>query len=267
MDITDFLIRIADNKKDSDALADITDEIYEIKYILSYKDREYLHFALMSCLKDLYFEELNKISKKSKEMQYKYREYNQERHDIKKALTVKNPYAEYIVSGKKTIELRKRNTNYRGELIICSSQNPVLDGMQSGCIMGSVIVVSTKPTSQMTQEEWDLTMVPEDQRKDYDGYGWFLESPRRMVEMPVKGQLGIWNLVVDDTDFIYYDEVKNIDVENPSYLNPKEALKKNYSNIVTARGCAVVLLCFFIFVLACMYIYKGIAKLLELIYG
>ena len=35
-----------------------------------------------------------------------------------KCLSVSQPFAELIILGKKTIELRKWNTNYRGELLI-----------------------------------------------------------------------------------------------------------------------------------------------------
>ena len=39
-----------------------------------------------------------------------------------KALSVKEPWASLIRSGKKTIETRTWNTNYRGKLLICTSQ-------------------------------------------------------------------------------------------------------------------------------------------------
>ena len=40
-----------------------------------------------------------------------------------KCLSLKQPYAELLVSGKKTIELRKWNTNFRGKFLIHASKN------------------------------------------------------------------------------------------------------------------------------------------------
>ncbi len=41
-----------------------------------------------------------------------------------KVLSLKQPFAELILSGKKTIELRKWNTKFRGEFLIHSSKIP-----------------------------------------------------------------------------------------------------------------------------------------------
>ncbi|MGI0042658.1 MAG: ASCH domain-containing protein [Nitrososphaeraceae archaeon] len=40
-----------------------------------------------------------------------------------KCLSLRQPYAELLVSGKKTIELRKWNTNFRGEFLVHASKN------------------------------------------------------------------------------------------------------------------------------------------------
>ena len=39
-----------------------------------------------------------------------------------KCLSLKQPYAELVVSGKKTIELRKWNTKFRGEFLVHASK-------------------------------------------------------------------------------------------------------------------------------------------------
>jgi len=43
---------------------------------------------------------------------------------IYKALSLKQPMANWVMSGKKTIETRKWVTAYRGDIVICSSKNP-----------------------------------------------------------------------------------------------------------------------------------------------
>jgi hypothetical protein len=40
-----------------------------------------------------------------------------------KCLSLKQPYAELLVSGKKTIELRNWNTSFRGKFLIHASKN------------------------------------------------------------------------------------------------------------------------------------------------
>ena len=42
---------------------------------------------------------------------------------VKKCLSLKQPYAELLVSGKKTIEVRRWNTNFRGQFLIHASKN------------------------------------------------------------------------------------------------------------------------------------------------
>ena len=66
-------------------------------------------------------------------MQYNNKDYKPELHDRWRALTVKNPYATQLVTaayedngivyGEKCIEVRSKNTPYRGDLMVCSSAN------------------------------------------------------------------------------------------------------------------------------------------------
>ena len=68
-------------------------------------------------------------------MQFNNKDYNPDQHDRWRALTVKNPYATQLVTAafedggfvyaEKSIEVRSKYTNYRGDLLICSSKNPV----------------------------------------------------------------------------------------------------------------------------------------------
>lgn len=149
-------------------------------------------------------------------MQHKINDYNPEVHDKIPALTVKQPYAEDLVTtareaedgtwyGVKTIEVRSKRTSYRGDLLICSSANPVFPGMMSGVTLGIVELYDVKPISEFTPDDWDKTRIPVKTRKTITrGYGWLMRNPRRVVEMPVKGQLGIYNLVMDKGDIVEY---------------------------------------------------------------
>ena len=151
-------------------------------------------------------------------MQIKKEEYNEELHDKFRALCVKQPYADLLTcvafrddSGEyhaeKTIEVRTRNIGYRGDLLICSSAKPKdLPGRMAGVTCGFVELYDTKPVEQFTAEDWAATCIPEKDRPR-KGWGWLMRNPRRVVEMPVKGQLGLYDLVVPKGDITEYPRV------------------------------------------------------------
>lgn len=149
-------------------------------------------------------------------MQIDKKDYNPEQHDVFKALTVKQPYADLLTraayrdeSGEyhadKTIEVRSRNTNFRGDLLICSSAKPVdpWHRYPAGVTCGFVELYDTKPVEEFTTEDWAATCIPEDKRPR-KGFGWLMRNPRRVVEMPVKGQLGVYNIIVPKGDITEY---------------------------------------------------------------
>ena len=68
-----------------------------------------------------------------------------------KCISVRQPYAELLVSGKKTIELRNWNTRFRGKFLIHASKNVDKDRSKSlgidhnklicGAIIGTAILI------------------------------------------------------------------------------------------------------------------------------
>lgn len=154
-------------------------------------------------------------------MQIDRKDYNPDQHDVYKALSVKQPYADLLTrvvfwdeSGEyhaeKTIEVRSRNTNYRGDLLVCASAKPELPGRMSGVTCGFVELYDVKPIEQFTPEDWDATCIPEKDRPR-KGYGWIMRNPRRVVEMPIKGQLGVYNLIVPKGDITEYPREMALD--------------------------------------------------------
>ena len=70
-----------------------------------------------------------------------------------KCLSVCQPFAELIVQGKKTIELRKWNTKFRGEFLVHAPQKirtddcrrlKIKDNLTTGAIIGKVELVNVK---------------------------------------------------------------------------------------------------------------------------
>lgn len=154
-------------------------------------------------------------------MQIDRKDYNPDQHDVYKALSVKQPYADLLTrvvfwdeSGEyhaeKTIEVRSRNTNYRGDLLVCASAKPELPGRMSGVTCGFVELYDVKPIEQFTPEDWAATCIPEKDRPR-KGYGWMMRNPRRVVEMPIKGQLGVYNLIVPKGDITEYPREMALD--------------------------------------------------------
>ena len=149
-------------------------------------------------------------------MQRNLRDYNADTCERYRGLVVKQPYANYLVTaayrddagnvyGEKSIEVRSKNTAYRGDVLICSSVKPEVSGMECGVTLGFVELYDVKPIAEFTAEDWDKTRIPEDKRGEITkGYGWLMRNPRRVVELPTRGQLGIFSLVFDKGDIIEY---------------------------------------------------------------
>ncbi len=116
-----------------------------------------------------------------------------------KTLSLKQPWAELILQGKKKIELRKWNTKFRGEFLIHASKIPDAKGMHGfgfrdlpcGFIIGSAKLVDVKKyrNSEEFKKDRDLHLADE----SWGGYGFMLEDVKRIKEIPAKGNLNFWN--------------------------------------------------------------------------
>ena len=103
-----------------------------------------------------------------------------------KAISIKNPFATQIMRGTKNIEYRTWDTKHRGDLLICSSANPQVPGMMSGCALCVVKLVDT---------QYDPAN---------DVYEWHLSNVRKIKAFPVKGKLNFFE--VDDALLHFADE-------------------------------------------------------------
>jgi hypothetical protein len=82
-----------------------------------------------------------------------------------KCLSLNQPYAELLVSGKKTIELRNRNTSFRGKFLVHASKNTDKKRSEAlgidhnkltrGAIIGSSVLYDVKKYKSKTQLELD----------------------------------------------------------------------------------------------------------------
>lgn len=104
-----------------------------------------------------------------------------------KALSVRQPWASLIMSGKKIIELRTWKTKYRGPLVICASQRRH-GSLPTGVALGIVNLDDIRPSTP--NDEPLANCMPENNE-----YAWILSNPKPFV-MPfaVKGKLSIFDL-------------------------------------------------------------------------
>ena len=120
-----------------------------------------------------------------------------------KALSLKQPWAELIVSGKKTIELRKWNTHFRGEFFVHASLNTKKEWLEKygftelpqGCIVGKATLVDVKKYA--SKEELAADYDKHCATKDFwEGkiYGFLLKNAQRIEPVPLKGKLNFLRL-------------------------------------------------------------------------
>ena len=102
-----------------------------------------------------------------------------------KALSVRQPWAELIARGEKTIEVRRQNTRHRGPLLIVSCKQPNV--WDTGCAIAVVALVDRRP---MTRADAGAALG-----EFQSGHkAWVLENPRRVKDrVPIKGQQGLYN--------------------------------------------------------------------------
>ena len=108
-----------------------------------------------------------------------------------KAISVQNPWAHFILCGDKTIECRSWNTEYRGDLLICSSGTPQIPGMVSGHALCIVSLDDVTPFRKKHLEAACMDEMPEPH-----SYAWHLSNLRVVKPVAVKGKLNFYN--VDD---------------------------------------------------------------------
>ena len=114
-----------------------------------------------------------------------------------KALSLKQPYAELVVSGKKTIELRKWRTKFRGEFFIHASKIPDSTAMKRfgfndlpmGFIVGKADLVGVK---EYNKDEFEKDKNKHLADSSFGSFGFVLKDVKRINPIPAKGKLNFW---------------------------------------------------------------------------
>lgn len=128
--------------------------------------------------------------------------YN-DKGDIVKVLSIREPYASLIKMKIKTIETRSFKTNYRGELYIHASLSKSnVDDELSKLVMPMYgkIICKCKLVDCVLMTENYVKEIKEKMPMEYKcglyeagRYAWVLESVEEIDAIEAKGKLGIWN--------------------------------------------------------------------------
>lgn len=171
-------------------------------------------------------------------MQIHPSKYNPDSHEKFRALTVKQPFADCLITpaftdadgvtfGEKSVELRSHRIKYRGDILICASSKGCAQSGRNGVAVGLVELYDCKSVAEFTEDDWIKSRVPREiWGKITKGWGWFFRNPRPTIEMPTKGQLGLWTAVYDRGDIITYPTAVKLD-----YKAWRQIMEANYDKL------------------------------------
>ena len=144
-----------------------------------------------------------------------------------KCLSVSQPFAELIILGKKTIELRKWNTNYRGELLIHAPLKIRKEDARrlkmdkkfvTGAIVGKVEIHDVKKYDSQKQVKSDQKFHFASKNFHDRTYGFLLKNAKAFrVPIPYKGQLGLFDVELPKTKIKNKEIVSDIIDEEYRY--------------------------------------------------
>lgn len=128
-----------------------------------------------------------------------------------KAISIHPFYACQIFAGHKTAEIRSWKTNYRGDLLICSTNKKFKNTIPGHalCVVELVDIVPWAKTKAMIDAAW---MLPSDWQPGQ--YAWILKNPRMIKPIPLKGKLSLWNY---DGEIEYLPTPKNDEEDEKQY--------------------------------------------------
>ncbi len=134
-----------------------------------------------------------------------------------KCLSVSQPFADLIVSGKKKIELRKWNTNFRGEFLIHAPLKVRKDDCKrlkiskklvTGAIIGKATLYDVKKYNSSSEVIADAKQHLTSKKFSDRRYGFLLKKVKQFrIPIPCKGQLGFFEVKLPKT------KIKNSEIK------------------------------------------------------
>jgi predicted transcriptional regulator len=126
-----------------------------------------------------------------------------------KCLSVSQPFADLIISGKKIIELRNWNTNFRGEFLIHApikirtedcKRLKINEKLVTGAIIGKVELYEVKKYNSIKEIKTDQKFHLASKNFHDRTYGFMLKNSKSLrIPIPYKGQLGFFEIDLPKT--------------------------------------------------------------------
>ncbi len=126
-----------------------------------------------------------------------------------KCLSVSQPFADLIILGKKTIELRNWNTNFRGEFLIHSPLKIRVEDSKrlkikkefvTGVIIGKVQLYDVKQYHSIKEIKSDQKFHYASKKFQNKTFGFMLKNVKPFrIPIPWKGQLGFFDVDIPKT--------------------------------------------------------------------
>jgi hypothetical protein len=112
-----------------------------------------------------------------------------------KALSIKQPWASLIASGRKTLEIRSWSTRYRGPLVVVASAQPSREHMDHftladaplGATIAVVDLIEVREATPLDSERACWEVPP-------GMFAWRLANPRHLEPLAVRGRLNLWEI-------------------------------------------------------------------------
>ena len=133
-----------------------------------------------------------------------------------KALSLMPYWADMVMWGDKTIEVRTWQTDYRGDLLICSSSRK-----QSGFIPGHALcVVTLTGIEPFGPEHCEAAGFEPGEMPEKASYAWHLDNLQWVEPFAVKGSLHLFDVPDDKISYIdpFEDERQQKEVLRRLYL-------------------------------------------------
>lgn len=119
---------------------------------------------------------------------------------LMKALSVKQPAANKIASGEKTVELRTWPTKYRGPVMIVSSKRPDIE--PAGCALAIVDISDCLPMGHEHIEAACCSQLYA------ECFAWVLTNVKKIQPIPMCGSLGLYEVNIDQLDLCDADRLE-----------------------------------------------------------
>ena len=128
---------------------------------------------------------------------------------ILKCLSISQPFAELIISGEKSIELRNWNTNFRGEFLIHApikirtkdyKRLKIKKKLTIGAIVGKAILVDVKKYNSKKEIRMDQKFHLASKDLQNKKFGFILKNAKPLrIPIPWKGKLGFFEVNLPKT--------------------------------------------------------------------